>query len=148
MSSLEQPIASHSRPKRLTAALEQHRATESNPEWSKAAQRSKSRSMDSTRQPAWDGASAVISETKNDKPELRVVTDYDDFFKDYVDALVEQKAKSSQAFKVANIVIDAGPWRSYDVKIKQTSDTLLLDFYSPCRHRGGPDADEEILRAL
>jgi hypothetical protein len=108
----------------------------------------KSRSMDSTRQPAWDGASAVISETKNDKPELRVVTDYDDFFKDYVDALVEQKAKSSQAFKVANIVIDAGPWRSYDVQIKQTSDTLLLDFYSPCRHRGGPDADEEILRAL
>jgi len=108
----------------------------------------KSRSMDSTRQAAWDGASAVISETKNDKPELRVVTDYDDFFKDYVDALVEQKAKSSQAFKVANIVIDAGPWRSYDVQIKQTSDTLLLDFYSPCRHRGGPDADEEILRAL
>ena len=108
----------------------------------------KSRSMDSTRQVAWDGASAVISETKNDKPELRVLTDYDDFFKDYVDALVEQKAKSSQAFKVANIVIDAGPWRSYDVQIKQTSDTLLLDFYSPCRHRGGPDADEEILRAL
>jgi hypothetical protein len=104
--------------------------------------------MDSTRQPAWDGASAVISETKNDKPELRVVTDYDDFFKDYVDALVEQKAKSSQAFKVANIVIDAGPWRSYDVKIKQTSDTLLLDFYSVCRFRGGPDADDEILRAL
>ena len=108
----------------------------------------KSRSMDSTRQAAWDGASAVIFETKTDKPELRVLTDYDDFFKDYVDALVEQKAKSSQAFKVANIVIDAGPWRSYDVQIKQTSDTLLLDFYSPCRHRGGPDADEEILRAL
>ena len=91
---------------------------------------------------------AEISETKNDKPELRVVTDYDDFFKDYVDALVEQKAKSGQAFKVANIVIDAGPWRSYDVQIKQTSDTLLLDFHSPCRHRGGPDADDEILRAL
>jgi hypothetical protein len=108
----------------------------------------KSRSMDSTRQPAWDGASAVISDTKNDKPELRVVTDYDDFFKAYVDALVEQKAKSGQAFKVANIVIDAGPWRSYDVKIKQTSDTLLLDFHSPCRHRGGPDANDEILGVL
>ena len=40
VSSLEQPIASHSRPKRLRAAPEQHRATESNPEWSTAAQRS------------------------------------------------------------------------------------------------------------
>jgi hypothetical protein len=165
VSSLEQPIASHSRPKRLTAALEQHRATESNPEWSKAAQRSlklhrarqkakvaetkaaqsgpkQPRVVQSN--PEWSKA----AETKNDKPELRVLTDYDDFFKDYVDALVEQKAKSGQAFKVANIVIDAGPWRSYDVKIKQTSDTLLLDFYSVCRFRGGPDADDEILRAL
>ena len=108
----------------------------------------KSRSMDSNRQAALDGALAVISKTKNDKPELKVLTDYGDFFKDYVEALVEQKAKSGQAFKVANIVIDAGPWRLYDVDFQQEGDTLLLDFYSVCRFRGGPDADDEILRAL
>ena len=108
----------------------------------------KSCSTDSNRQAALDGAFAVISKTKNDKPELKVLTDYDDFFKDYVEALVEQKAKSGQAFKVANIVIDAGPWRLYDVDYQQEGDTLLLDFYSVCRFRGGPDADDEILRAL
>ena len=108
----------------------------------------KSCSMDSNRQAALDGAFAVISKTKNDKPELKVLTDYGDFFKDYVEALVEQKAKSGQAFKVANIVIDAGPWRLYDVDFQQEGDTLLLDFYSVCRFRGGPDADDEILRAL
>ena len=83
-----------------------------------------------------------------DGPELTVRADYDDFFKNYVEALVERKAKSGQAFKVAKIVINAGPWRSCDVQINQTSDTLLLDFYSSCRYRGGPDADDEILRAL
>ena len=108
----------------------------------------KSCSMDSNRQAALDGAFAVISKTKNDKPELKVLTDYNDFFKDYVEALVEQKAKSGQAFKVANIIIDAGPWRLYDVDFQQEGDTLLLDFYSVCRFRGGPDADDEILRAL
>jgi len=109
---------------------------------------SKSHSMDSNRQAALDGALAVISKTKNDKPELKVLTDYDDFFKDYVEALVEQKAKSGQAFKVAKIVINAVPGRSCDVHISLTSDTLLLDFDSTCRYRAGPDADNEILRAL
>ena len=85
---------------------------------------------------------------QHDKPELTVKTDYDDFFKNYVEALVGQKEKSGQAFKVSKIVINAGPWRSCDVQINQTSDTLLLDFYSPCRYRGGPDADNEILKAL
>ena len=94
------------------------------------------------------GALAVISKSKNDKPKLKVLTDYNDWFKNYVEALVEQKAKSGQAFKVANIVIDAGPWRSYDVDYQQEGDTLLLDFYSACRFRGGPDADDEILRVL
>jgi len=108
----------------------------------------KSHSMDTNGQAALGGAIAVIPKTKNDKPELKVLTDYDDFFKDYVEALVEQKAKSGQTFKVASIVIDAGPWRLYDVDYQQEGDTLLLDFYSVCRFRGGPDADDEILRAL
>ena len=108
----------------------------------------KSCSMDSNRQASSDGAFAVISKTKNDKPDLQVLTDYNDFFKDYVEALVEQKAKSGKEFKVAKIVIDAGPWRLYDVDYQQEGDTLLLDFYSVCRFRGGPDADDEILRAL
>ena len=108
----------------------------------------KSRNMDTNGQAALGGALAVIPKTKNDKPKLKVLTDYGDFFKDYVEALVEQKAKSGQTFKVANIVIDAGPWRSYDVDYQKEGDTLSLNFYSVCRFRGGPDADDEILRAL
>ena len=85
---------------------------------------------------------------QHDGPELTVKADYDNFFKNYVEALVEQKAKSGQAFKVAKIVINAVPGRSCDVHISLTSDTLLLDFDSTCRYRAGPDADNEILRAL
>ena len=82
------------------------------------------------------------------KPEVEVLNDFDDYFRDYVSSLVEQKVNLGQPFKIKNIVIDAGPWRMYDVRFERKADTLLLDFYSVCRHRGGLDADGELLNQL
>ena len=94
-------------------------------------------------------SSVVAGEQIGLKPELKVLKDYDDFFRQYVSALVEQKAKSAVPFESKKIVVDSGPWRMYDVSHARNEDTLLVDFYSPSRFRGGPDTGvEELLRAL
>ena len=100
------------------------------------------------RKAAPEDKSVIISEEKDWKPELTVMTDYDGYFEHYVEVLIEQKATSGHPFKINKIVVDSGPWRPYDVHIEQRGETLHIDFYSVCRFRGGPDADEMILRAL
>ena len=94
-------------------------------------------------------SSVVAGEQIGLKPELEVLQDYDDYFRNYVLALVDQKAKSALPFESKKIVVDSGPWRMYDVSHERNEDTLLVDFYSPSRFRGGPDTGvEELLRAL
>ena len=94
-------------------------------------------------------SSVVAGEQIGLKPELEVLQDYDDYFRNYVLALVEQKAKLALPFENKKIVVDSGPWRMYDVSHERKDDTLFVDFYSPSRFRGGPDTDvEELLKAL
>ena len=94
------------------------------------------------------GVSAWVPLATDSKPEVEVLNDFDGYFGDYVSSLLEQKVKLCEAFEVKRIVIDAGPWRSHDVRVERKGDTLFLDFYSACRWRGGPDVDCELLKVL
>ena len=95
-----------------------------------------------------DGVSAGFPLATEPRPEVEVRNDFDGYFGRYVSSLVEQKVNLGQAFRVKKIVIDAGPWRSYDVRFERKADTLFLDFHSVCRLRGLPDADAELLKEL
>ena len=92
-----------------------------------------------------EGVSAGSDLATDSRPEVEVRNDFDDYFRRYVARLVEQKVNLGQPFRVKKIVIDAGPWRSCDVRFERTADTLFLDFYSACRWLGGPDALSELL---
>ena len=82
------------------------------------------------------------------RPTVEVKNDYDNYFENYVLFLIDEKEKSGCEFKTKKVVIDAGPWRSYNVRYNRIADTLFLDFYSACRYREGPDANEEIIAQL
>jgi hypothetical protein len=97
---------------------------------------------------ASDNVSAGDLSATESKPTMEVLNDFDDYFRDYVSSLVKQKVNLGQPFKIKNIVISAGPWRTYNVRFERRADILYLDFYSACRYQGGPDADHELLKEL
>ena len=82
-------------------------------------------------------------------PKVIIVKDFDGYFKDLVCLLIESKHKKKMAFKHKQIIVSAGPWRSYDLVTVEKEDSLYLDFYSVCRFAGPTqEVKDEILRLL
>lgn len=78
-------------------------------------------------------------------PILTVENDYNDYFRSIVQSWVDTKKADGHIFKTSNIIVNSGPWRSYDVSWDaKTPGTLKLDFYSVCRTRGGVDYPLEL----
>lgn len=66
-------------------------------------------------------------------PELRVHSDYDQYFERLVDSWIQAKRQANQSFNHTAIVVTAGPYRSAAVSYEKKGDVLHLDFYSALR---------------
>lgn len=63
-------------------------------------------------------------------PKIEVAYDYDGYFEAFIRDLFNKK---EGPFKHHTVVIDAGPWRTWNVKFESKQGVLYLDFYSPAR---------------
>lgn len=80
-------------------------------------------------------------------PEVKFVgnDDFDGYFTYLVSRIVDKKVATGLPFRSKHINVSAGPWRSYDVSwsFDEGTETFSFDFYSVCRHHGGPGLTED-----
>ena len=91
---------------------------------------------------------AASTSPPSPSPTIVVESDFDGYFERLVLSLVARKKLSGAPFKHEKVLIRSGPYRFHDVQWESSAGTLTLDFYSPCRKRGGPDGINEIIAQL
>ena len=78
-----------------------------------------------------------------DTPQIIIERDYDDTFKQRVEAAIELNIKNNKEM-VSTITINSGPYRSYCMKYDKSEDRCDLDFYSANRRFGFEHSIEDI----
>ena len=75
---------------------------------------------------------------------ITVASDYDGYFQKMVADALEKVPEC----KWDEVVISAGPWRSYGMSASKSDRTLLLDFYSALRTGFGQLDKKDLLDIL
>lgn len=81
------------------------------------------------------------------KPEIKILSDFDGYFKTMVESLIDKKVKAGKEFKHKTIEVSAGPFRAYAVmalESREDNSVMKLDFYSALRKGFGEISEAEI----
>lgn len=82
------------------------------------------------------------------RPEIKVLSDFEGYFRRLVNEWVQRKAnhsdQSKRIFKSKQIVITAGPWRPVAVTCTFKDGVLTIDFYSALRTGFGQLSEDDI----
>lgn len=84
----------------------------------------------------------------SDSYTVSVVQDYEGFFEGFTRRLIANKIRSGQKLIHSHFVVEAGPWRMYNVRWKEDENDprkLCLDYYSVARNHGTLDSDDPAL---
>ena len=83
-----------------------------------------------------------------DTPQIIIERDYEDIFKQRVEAAIELNTENNKEM-VSTITINSGPYRWYCMKYdKSIEDTCDLDFYAANRRFGFEHTIEDIAKVI
>jgi len=75
------------------------------------------------------------------KPQIEVESDYDHYFQNLVESMVESKKGE---FKHDKIVVSSGPYRPSALTYRSKDKIIYLDFYSAIRNGFGSLSNQDI----